>query len=207
MRRNDCLSPTARFGSFAILLAVIALLGGCGKYPWGDFNNPFDPNRTYRVGDTGPAGGLIFQVNSNYAADGWHYMEAAPSDQSSGIPWHLAANMNPFSTQDGIGSGKANTTAIVGNQGPGSYAAAICADLVLGGHDDWFLPSYYELYFMYLNLKTRHRGGFTDAPYWSSTASDYSNARFLDFGSGSETTQATTAAKLTSHRVRAVRQF
>jgi Beta-L-arabinofuranosidase, GH127 len=43
--------------------------------------------RAYEVGDTGPAGGLIFYVNPNAAADGWRYLEAAPVDQSAGAKW------------------------------------------------------------------------------------------------------------------------
>src|SRR5262249_36294331 len=41
----------------------------------------------YEIGDTGPAGGLIFYENPNYAADGWRYLEAAPFDQSAGAKW------------------------------------------------------------------------------------------------------------------------
>ena len=41
----------------------------------------------YGIGDTGPAGGLIFYVNPNYAVDGWRYLEAAPFDQSAGATW------------------------------------------------------------------------------------------------------------------------
>ena len=33
----------------------------------------------YALGDIGPAGGYIFYENPNYAADGWRYLEAAPS--------------------------------------------------------------------------------------------------------------------------------
>ena len=41
----------------------------------------------YALGDTGPAGGLIFYENPNAAADGWRYLEAAPFDQSGGAKW------------------------------------------------------------------------------------------------------------------------
>ena len=45
------------------------------------------PTREYVPGDIGPAGGLIFYVNANYATDGWRYLEAAPFDQSLGAKW------------------------------------------------------------------------------------------------------------------------
>jgi hypothetical protein len=47
--------------------------------------------REYAAGDTGPAGGLIFYVNPNFAADGWRYLEAAPFDQSAGASGMLLA--------------------------------------------------------------------------------------------------------------------
>src|SRR5690606_23155865 len=43
--------------------------------------------RDYAPGDVGPAGGLIFYKNENYARDGWRYLEAAPFDQSLGAQW------------------------------------------------------------------------------------------------------------------------
>src|SRR5579862_2233264 len=41
----------------------------------------------YAIGDTGPAGGLIFYENPKYLAEGWRYLEAAPYDQSAGAKW------------------------------------------------------------------------------------------------------------------------
>ena len=42
---------------------------------------------SYVIGSTGPDGGLIFYDAgaSNYATNGWRYLEAAPSAQSTGI--------------------------------------------------------------------------------------------------------------------------
>jgi len=41
----------------------------------------------YDLRDIGPAGGYIFYVKSGYS-NGWRYLEAASSDQSTGIKWH-----------------------------------------------------------------------------------------------------------------------
>jgi len=65
-----------------------------------------------------------------------------------------------------LGTGQANTTAIVNVQGAGSYAAQLCNDLVLGGYSDWYLPSKDELNKLYLSKDVI--GGFASKFYWSS---------------------------------------
>ena len=101
----------------------------------------------YQVGDTGPAGGIVFYVKDS-ESDGWRYLEAAKSDQTtSGVQWG-GYGTSVEGTSTGIGSGKANTEAIVQALGDGNYtsddgsvvelngnyAAKICDDLELGGY-------------------------------------------------------------------------
>ncbi len=120
----------------------------------------------YAVGDTGPAGGIVFYDKGSYS-DGWRYLEAAPSDQSSGIQWG-GYGTTVGGTSTATGTGAANTAAIVARLGTGSsYAARVCAELVLGGYDDWFLPSRDELNQMY--QKQGVIGGFASDSYWSSS--------------------------------------
>jgi len=52
-----------------------------------DRNGNYKP---YRIGDTGPAGGLIFYDKGN-AFDGWRYQEAAPADLPGTYQWGGAA--------------------------------------------------------------------------------------------------------------------
>ena len=126
---------------------------------------------SYSIGGTGPAGGIIFYDKGSYS-DGWRYLEAAPSDQSTGIQWYNGSNILIGVAATAIGTGAANTAAIVGSQGAGSYAAELCADLTLGGYSDWFLPSKDELGQMYVNLEDKGLGGFSSAIYWSSSEID-----------------------------------
>ena len=121
----------------------------------------------YKVGDTGPAGGIIF-YDKGKSTDGWRFLEAAPSDQDKGIQWNEGLYVE-IATATAIGTGKANTNTIIAEQGSGNYAATLCRDLSLGGFNDWFLPSKDELHLMYVNLKKAGLGGL-GGYYWSSSS-------------------------------------
>ncbi len=142
--------------------------------------------RPYQVGDVGPAGGLIFYVNKNYASDGWHYLEAAPFDQSNGAKW--GSFRVPLSGARGtvIGTGKQNTLEIKAGCNTPGIAADLCSTFTFNGFQDWYLPSIDELREMYSALKVAGLGSFpNDMPdncdYWSSTQVTTDMARHLDF--------------------------
>jgi hypothetical protein len=144
---------------------------------------PVDHVGYYFIGDTGPAGGLIFYDKGSFT-DGWRYLEAAPSDQSAGIQWWNGEFTTTGASGTAVGTGEANTAAIIASQGAGTYAASLCADLVLGGYDDWFLPSRDELNLMYVNLKQQNRGGFAAAWYYCSSEVSDTMTWGQDFGNG-----------------------
>jgi len=122
------------------------------------------------IGDIGPAGGIVFYDKGSYS-DGWRFLEAAPSDQSTGIKWENGT-FKTIKTGTAIGTGRENTVAIMIAQDVGSYAAALCDSLIVGDYDDWFLPSKDELNLMYTNLKKAGLGGFERSWFWSSSQSD-----------------------------------
>ncbi len=163
----------------------------------------------YNVGDDGPAGGKVFYDEGDYTK-GWRYLEAAPSDHGSVVVWGGDGNING-GTQDGIGSGKANTDAIVAtlqdNENK-AYAAKICNELDEGGFTDWFLPSKDELYKLYEQKDTLYEqkdtvGGFSSGYYWSSSVNNSNDALTLYFGDGSWSA----VYRDNTVRVRAVRAF
>ena len=157
----------------------------------------------HSLGDTGPAGGWVFYDKGSYS-DGWRYLEAAPSDQSTGIQWYNGSNVDTGAIGSAIGTGQANTTAIVAKQGAGSYAAQLCNDLTVGGYSDWFLPSKDELNQMYLNLKKQGVGGFASDYYWNSLEYTTDSAWDQYFGNGQ---QYYGNPKSIADRVRAARAF
>jgi len=125
------------------------------------------------------AGGLIFYLDTQntYSFEG---LVAAPEDQSTGIAWITGGStqttLNDM-TSTGIGTGLANTTAMMNQDEYTGGAAQVCLDYTImeGGvtYDDWFLPSKDELNKMYENLYENGFVGFVAGYYWSSTELDY----------------------------------
>jgi hypothetical protein len=162
-------------------------------------------------------GGVIFYLfeagDTGYVAGETHGLIAAVADQSSGIRWYKGSYSATGAIATAIGTGSANTDAIITVQGATetSYAAGLARAYTGGGYTDWFLPSKDELIKMYLkkgdiNTTALANGGsnFATVYYWSSTEAGrydawikfFSNANSQGFGDKSFT-----------YNVRAIRAF
>lgn len=167
-------------------------------------------DKVYKVGDTGPAGGLIFYVNPDSNAD-WKYLEAGKADLSGTYKW--GPQGADCETVKEIGAGKANTKKLYDKGSNYQAAYAVYGkDLYNNGYTDWFLPSNEELKLMYNNLHKHNPalGNFStgSTPYLSSSeegGSDTGNkyVYLLYFGSGSNQTGSRDGSWL----VRPVRAF
>jgi DUF1680 family protein len=161
-------------------------------------------------GDTGPAGGLIFYVNPNHAADGWRYLEAAPVDQSAGATWGCFRIPTSGARGTAVGTGRQNTADIVAACKTPGTAADLCAKYNVNGVGGWFLPSRDELLLMYRNLKATGAGDFGDRgiadnfSYWASTQQTTDMASHVDFA---DSGRLHSDDKDFPRRVRAVRAF
>jgi len=154
----------------------------------------------YAIGDTGPAGGLVFHVH----AGGQHGLEAAPEDQISGAPWGCQGTRIISADDAGIGAGAQNTLNILnGCAQPAATAAELASDYAYGEYSDWYLPSKNELNAMYVNLFLNDVGGFASYYYWSSSEASASVAWSQDFLNGLQFD----FSKNSTFRVRAVRAF
>lgn len=140
----------------------------------------------YRVGDRGPAGGIVFYDGGDYSM-GWRYMEAASEDIYAWSPdgggtlaW-AGPNieiydklMHEVQTSVRIGSGLDNTQNIAQFIGSEENAAQLALDYEAGGEEYWFLPSRDELEAMVTYFLENHEGSeqeLTGHTYWSSSIS------------------------------------
>lgn len=142
-------------------------------------------------------GGIIFYIDGTLS----HGLVCATADQASGISWGCLGMS--IGTSTSIGTGLANTIAIVSNCPTTTTAARICYDLVLNGYSDWYMPSYYELNLMYSNLKAFGLGNFSNTYYWTSSQMSSNNSYLQYFGNGG----MYNTSKGSTYNVRAIRSF
>jgi hypothetical protein len=179
------------------------------------------------LGTFGPGGGLVFYDAGSVQSWG-RYMEAAPNTWSGGgedplMAWSGNTNTSVI-TGTAIGTGSANTTAIIAQNNTADRAAT-AARAYTGGGVSWFLPSKDELNAMcnYSRNPTTPAAptvpcigttqddafaggpfGFVNAFYWDSSqsaANDYAGRQRFDFGDQSRDRKSLT------DRVRPVRAF
>ena len=161
-------------------------------------------------------GGVVFYIfedgETGYIAGETHGLIAAVADESSGKRWYNGSYVTTGATGTAIGTGSANTDAIINVQGATetSYAAGLARAYTGGGYTDWFLPSKDELNKMFsykavINTTATANDGsnFATNNYWSSTEHDDNDAWYQNFGSGSQTNNL----KFYALNVRAVRAF
>jgi hypothetical protein len=156
------------------------------------------------IGDNFSGGKLAYilqPTDPGYDPCEVHGLIAAPSDLISS-KWGCYDTFIG-GTSTALGTGAANTGAIVAGCNTAGIAARRCYGLELNGYSDWFLPSKDELNKLYQNRSLI--GGFVEdgLPYWSSFEYDSGRAGFQNFMNGIQYY----ADKSWTGRVRAVRAF
>lgn len=163
----------------------------------------------YSIGDTGPAGGIVFHVTNG----GLNGLEAAPVDQTEAAPWNCLQTDLPGLFNVGVAatvpatpdsnSGASNTP-LIATECPGfeTNAAVYAAAYVWpNGQSDGYLPNIDELNLLYAQKAAV--GGFANIYYWSSSEHDLFSAWEVDFFDGTNLRNQ----KDGKDRVRAIRAF
>ena len=157
----------------------------------------------YAVGNRGPGGGIVFYVSAgvftqtgatgDMCTTNCKYLEAAPTTGPSlwtdaTYVWsgNTTVEIGATASETAIGTGFANTLAIVGQSGGGNTAAraGTISRAYRGPNSlsDWFLPSKNELSELY--SQSTPVGGFVAGLYWSSSEASAASAWYQRFNNG-----------------------
>ena len=164
-------------------------------------------------------GGILAYIlapgDPGYDANVFHGLIAAPSDQvcaasRAGCPYPAEIS---GASGTAIGTGNQNTIEIINSCGQADIPARLCADLVVGGYSDWYLPSKDELDKLFINRLAI--GGFNTSGmsggsgwYWSSSIIQNYDAWGKYFVSGSNQGQSYNYVSMYApNSVRAIRSF
>jgi len=180
-------------------IAWVNLVGGAAQTP------PPTLGKSYQ-------GGIIFYMlksgDLGYDATTPHGLIAANVDQLTDQvvdpKWNDYYSEIP-GVYDGIGTGSANTTAIINAVGSSTdYAAGLARAYRGGGYADWYVPSIKELNQLYLN-RSYFTGSakFTDDIYWSSSQFAGWAAETRNLVGGGEGARS----RGERHKLRAIRSF
>lgn len=196
------------------VFSLVLVFASCS----GNIVNP-DPEPNCVIGEEGPSGGFIFfcdDLDNKLLDVGEVGLEAAPADLEGSHYWSNIFNSEEIGAEaqgTAIGTGAANTDAIIAQEGHETSAAKSCKDYFPEGHantaGDWFLPSEDELNEMRENLYQKGVGGFNTeitSGWWSSSEAvveSYLYAMSQYFFRGNKNVQM----KATEHYVRCVRAF
>ena len=145
---------------------------------------------TWRFLEAAPADALTSTVIFG------HYRTSS-SDSNTTVQSDLDTSItnNDHTTYNGnaaVGQGRMNTSLLVNAMGTtayssssgtdttATYAAKLCDDYSVNGFDDWFLPSFEELRYMYENLYSKNLGSLSST-YWSSSECTATHAWLYNF--------------------------
>lgn len=148
--------------------------------------------RAYATNAQGTAYGYVMTFNSGLAygtdhAGGYVFyndgagggLVCAKTDQSNQA-WSTVTGLGCGATGTAIGTGLANSNAIVAQTGHSGSTAKVCLDYTDGTYDDWFLPSRDELYLFHTKLRANGVGNIGPYTfYWSSSEASATDAFYL----------------------------
>ncbi|HOS16559.1 MAG TPA: DUF1566 domain-containing protein [Bacteroidales bacterium] len=178
---------------------VLSFKNGIPTWTWEDKNI-----NDLSIGDYYQGGIIVYFLQAGdigYDTNVKHGIIAAPYDQSSSVIWGCYGSEISGADSTSFGSGYQNTLDILAGCSTQDIAARICDNLVIGGYNDWYLPSKDELNKVYLNKDVI--GGFSNNNYWTSSEYNLNIAWIQNMGTG----QQSYHVKHMTFKVRAIRSF
>ena len=194
-------------GIAAFLAAVGLVFASCGDGGGGGGGCNAE---CLAVGATGPGGGtIIYHKHSGFTVTGEgsftaYYLEAAPTNQATDVEWSNVDRDVTGATGTAIGTGKANTAAILAahpSDKVSNNSAVAAAAYSGGGKSDWFLPSKDELNEIFKARTHLNISG------WFRSSSQYDISKAWGQAFNSVGTQRECSKYLKDSNVRAVRAF
>lgn len=193
---------------------------------------PYEPETPdYLIGDTGPAGGIVFYDKGEYS-DGWRYLETEAYGWYGGaadplVQWGAYGyEVGETAKTQGVGQGRDVTLATLEfheklidshpdkglyalnpkgyhEKNNGSLAAMVTGFHSAGGYDDWYLMTTEEATLLYENFRRKEFGDLMLDKYWCSTEASDTKAYVINFYTGG----IMTADKYNTYRTRPIRKF
>jgi hypothetical protein len=146
-----------------IIKVQVSLSGYSGSIS----SEPIGPiDGTFTVGEYGQGGGTVIYINRDNTYGDWAYLEGVTESLPDYAVWGFYGIDVAGAAGTAIGTGKANTQAMIDAGAPEGSAARLCVEYRGGGYDDWFLPSKDESEYM------RGLPSGTSFPLWSSSQDD-----------------------------------
>lgn len=165
---------------------------------------------SYAVGDTGPAGGIIFATPSTSGNFTGNYFEVSPANAlgpSNETEWQWCNSTGPITSYDsrlGLGQTESATMTVKCSSSAAAIADNYSTTVGSRTFSDWYLPSFTELAKAW---EQRVRlTGFSSGTFWSTTGDSSSGgirSTVLNASNGTSSTLSQTSTA----QVRPIRQF
>jgi hypothetical protein len=148
-------------------------------------------------------GGIVFQINEDGTGIVSAQVDLGVVNHT--FEWGCYGTSTDGADGTAIGTGYQNTLDIVADWTEIPIAASLALAKLLGGYDDWYLPSIEELELMYntIGQGADNSGNFENDHYWSSSEYWNTYAWNVNFGNGNSYNYP----KYSSYRVRIIRAF
>lgn len=209
---NQALASSSTASFSAIIFTDPNTTYYCKAYAYVDGQVVYGNEKTfetgYAIGQDLNGGVIAYFFASGdlgYVAGEQHGMIVATSTLGSTVPWGCTGTSIPNASGTAIGTGAANTSAIVSSCSDAGTAARLCNDLTVNGYSDWYLPSLDELKAIDANYERIDI--LSDGFYFTSSQSSANEAWTVYVFPPPSLVQTTENTKSNGKKVLAVRNF